>query len=70
MGIRIITDSTSDINNEEAQLMGITVIPLKVLFGNKEYREGININMKDFYKKLVETDKLPTTSQPAQDDFF
>lgn len=70
MGIRIITDSTSDINIKEAQQKGITVIPLKVLFGDKEYREGIDINMEDFYKKLAKADKLPTTSQPAPDDFF
>lgn len=70
MGIRIITDSTSDINYSEAKQMGISVIPLKVLFGDKEYREGIDINMEVFYKKLVEADKLPTTSQPAPDDFI
>lgn len=70
MGVRIITDSTSDIDKIEAQQMGISVVPLKVLFGDKEYREGIDINMEDFYKKLRETDKLPTTSQPAPDDFI
>lgn len=70
MGIRIITDSTCDINREEAQQMGIVVVPLKVLFGDKEYREGIDISMEGFYKKLAETDKLPTTSQPAPDDFL
>lgn len=70
MGVRIITDSTCDINKIEEQLMGINVVPLKVLFGDKEYREGIDITMETFYKKLIETDKLPTTSQPAPDDFI
>ena len=70
MAIRIITDSTSDINPKEAEKMGITVIPLKVLFGEKEYREGIEITMDDFYKKLSEADKLPTTSQPSPEEFL
>jgi EDD domain protein, DegV family len=70
MAIRIITDSTSDIRKNEADKMDISVIPLKVLFGDKEYKEGIDITMEGFYQKLVESDKLPTTSQPSPDDFL
>ncbi len=70
MGIRIITDSTSDISPEEAKQLGITVIPLKVIFGEKEYREGIEISIGEFYEKLVKAEKLPTTSQPSPDDFL
>jgi DegV family protein with EDD domain len=70
MAIRIITDSTSDINLEQAAEMGITIIPLKVIFGDKEYKEGLEISMEVFYQKLVQAEKLPTTSQPAPDDFL
>lgn len=70
MGVRIITDSTSDISLEQAKKKGITIVPLKVIFGDKEYREGIEISMEGFYDKLVEADKLPTTSQPSPDDFL
>lgn len=70
MGIRIITDSTSDISKEQAEQMNITVVPLKVIFGEKEYREGTDITIDGFYEKLVKADKLPTTSQPAPDDFL
>ncbi|MBE5968045.1 MAG: DegV family protein [Lachnospiraceae bacterium] len=70
MAIQIITDSTSDIGREEAEKMGVTIVPLKVLFGEKEYREGIEITMDDFYQKLARAEKLPTTSQPAPDDFL
>jgi len=69
MAIRIITDSTSDISFTEAEKMGVTVVPLKVLFGENEYREGIEITIDDFYEKLVRAEKLPTTSQPSPDDF-
>lgn len=70
MGIRIITDSTSDISAAQAKQLGVTIIPLKVIFGDKEYREGVEISMEGFYEKLVKEEKLPTTSQPSPDDFL
>ena len=58
--IRIITDSCSDIsiNNN----MGVTVLPMKVRFGDTEYYDGIDISTKEFYEKLIENDELPSTS--------
>ena len=70
MAIRIITDSTSDISKEQAKELGLTIVPLKVIFGEQEFRDGIEITIDGFYKKLVETEKLPTTSQPSPDDFL
>ncbi len=58
--IKIITDSGSDIsiNNN----MGITVLPMKVRFGDIEYQDGVDISTKEFYEKLIENDELPATS--------
>lgn len=70
MGIRIITDSTSDISTKQAAKMDIKIVPLKVIFGDKEYKEGIDITIEGFYEKLVKADSLPTTSQPAPDEFL
>lgn len=70
MGIRIITDSTSDITIEQAAQMNITVVPLKVIFGEKEYKEGVDITIDGFYEKLVKAERLPTTSQPSPDEFL
>ncbi len=63
MSIKIITDSASDITQEEAEKLGIDVIPLIVSFGDEEYLDGINLSQKQFYEKLIETDTLPKTSQ-------
>lgn len=60
MSVRIITDSASDIIEK---LDGLTVLPLKVIFGDMTYLDGVNLSHQDFYEKLVETDTLPTTSQ-------
>jgi DegV family protein with EDD domain len=70
MGVRIITDSTSDISAVQATKLGVTIVPLKVIFGEKEYREGVEISIEGFYDKLVKAEKLPTTSQPSPDDFL
>jgi len=70
MGIRIIVDSTSDISADQASRINITIVPLKVIFGDKEYREGEEISIDEFYEKLVKSESLPTTSQPAPDDFL
>ncbi len=63
MAVRIATDSASDIPQEKAKEWGITVIPLKVRFGEEEYLDGVTLSPHEFYKKLIETDEIPKTSQ-------
>ena len=69
MSIRIITDSASDITQAEAKKRNLTVIPLKTLFGDREYLDGVTIDHETFYHKLIESDVLPTTSQIAPFDY-
>lgn len=63
MAVRIITDSASDIPQSTAKEWGIDVIPLKVRFGEEEFLDGVTLPPQEFYKKLVETDEIPKTSQ-------
>lgn len=70
MSVRIITDSTSDITPEEAYELGISVAPLKVIFGDTEYRDNIDITNEEFFQKLAASKDLPTTTQPAVSDFI
>ncbi len=63
MSVRIITDSASDIPQSTAKEWGIDVIPLKVRFGEEEFLDGVTLPPQEFYKKLVETDEIPKTSQ-------
>lgn len=62
MAVQIIVDSTADIMPEIKERL--KVVPLTVHFGETEYIDGVTINHKEFYEKLVESDVLPTTSQP------
>lgn len=61
--IKIITDSTSDYTMEEAEKKGLVILPLRVLFGEEEYLDRVNLSVDDFYNKLIETDVFPKTSQ-------
>ena len=61
MKTRIIVDSTADLLPEIQQR--VHVVPLTVHFGDKEYVDGVTIDHKTFYEKLIETDVLPSTSQ-------
>ena len=67
MSIQIIVDSTADMTPAVAARVGI--VPLTVHFGETEYVSGVDIDSRKFYEMLVETDVLPTTSQPTPFSF-
>lgn len=69
MGIRVITDSGSDITQEEAKRLGITVIPVYLRFGDEVYRDGVDINCDEFYHKLATSPVHPSTAAPSPGDF-
>lgn len=68
MKTRIIVDSTADLLAEYKSR--VTVIPLTVNFDEEEFLDGVTIDYKTFYEKLVESDVLPTTSQANPDVFM
>ncbi|MBE5887144.1 MAG: DegV family protein [Lachnospiraceae bacterium] len=61
MKTRIIVDSTADLMPEIKER--VHIVPLTLRFGEEEYLDGVTIDHKRFYEKLVESDVLPTTSQ-------
>lgn len=63
MKVNIITDSTADLI--PAIKEQVTTVPLTVHFGNEEFVDGITIDHKTFYEKLIETDVMPSTSQAS-----
>ena len=67
MNTRIIVDSTMDLlDNFKSR---VHIVPLTVHFGDAEYVDGVTIDHKTFYEKLIESDILPTTSQATPDAF-
>ena len=65
--VNIIVDSTADITEDMKERL--TVVPLTLRFGDEEYIEGVTIQKKEFYQKLIESDVLPKTSQAVPADF-
>lgn len=63
MAVKLIIDSASDINEKEAQELGVILLPIEVRFNEEEYLDGVNLYPMQFYEKLIESDVLPQTSQ-------
>ncbi len=69
MNIQVITDSTSDIPRDIAEELDIRVVPVYVRFNDKVYRDGVDIQRDEFYRKLADSPYHPATSQPTPEDF-
>jgi DegV family protein with EDD domain len=67
--IAVVTDSTSDIEPARARELGIGIVPLFVIFGEKSYRDYVDLSRRDFYRKLASEPVLPITSQPTAQMF-
>ena len=69
MSVRIIIDSASDITLEKAKELNLDFLPLKTIFGEEEFLDGVNLKHSEFYEKLIESDVHPTTSQISPYDY-
>lgn len=69
MAVRIVTDSSADLDPVVARALNIEVVPLLVRFGREEYRDGVDIGAEEFYGRLTTEKGLPATSQPPAEAF-
>lgn len=67
MSVKIIIDSTTDLIPSVKERMD--VVPLTIRFGEEEFIDGVTIDHKMFYEKLIESDVIPTTSQATPTAF-
>ncbi|MCR5511509.1 MAG: DegV family protein [Lachnospiraceae bacterium] len=66
--IRIVADSTCDLSPELISRYGITILPLHVLLGDKEYRDGVDISIEEIYEWADANKTTPKTSAPSAED--
>ena len=66
--LRIFVDSGSSIKQDEKKHYNVEIIPLKILLGDKEYRDGIDLSMDFFYSQLIDEGVFPKTSLPSLDE--
>ncbi|MDD5039208.1 MAG: DegV family protein [Dehalococcoidales bacterium] len=69
MTFKIVTDSTADLPSELAKKLNIDVVPEYVRFGDKVYRDRVDISEDEFYQKLLNGPIHPSTTQPSPQDF-
>lgn len=73
MKIAITSDSSCDLTQEQQERINLIKIPYKVILGDKEYLDGVNVNQNDIYEYVKQTKKLPKTScinANEYEDFF
>ena len=69
MTVKIVTDSGADISPEVAKELGITIVPVYIYFGDKVYKDGVDIGPDELYQRLANDPIYPTTTQPMPADF-
>lgn len=69
MTVSIVTDSSCDLPQDILQQADIRIVPCSVSFGDRTYRDGVDIDREQFYQMLTEGTVFPTTSQPAISEF-
>ena len=65
MTIKIVTDSASDMPVELADSLGIEVVPVNVIFGSEQFKDGVELSADEFYERLIDGEHHPTTSAPS-----
>jgi len=69
MTIRIVTDSSADLPEDLVQKHGITVLPCYVVVDDRTFKDGVDIQADEFYRRLQADGRTPTTAQPTVADF-
>jgi DegV family protein with EDD domain len=68
-GVRIVTDSSCDLTQQEADELGVAVVPLSIRFGSDEYTDRRDLSVSEFYKKMAANEALPETAAPSPGSF-
>jgi DegV family protein with EDD domain len=68
-GVRIVTDSACDLDDELCRELGVTVVPLTIRFGDEEFVDREELSVDDFYRRLADSPTLPETAAPAPGAF-
>ena len=66
--IKVFVDSGSSIKQHEKDKYGVEILPLKIILGDKEYLDGVDLSMDTFYHTLIDEKIFPKTSLPSLED--
>ena len=68
--VQIVTDSSCDLPEDLINQFGISIVPLKIRFGQTEFVDRLELTTDQFWEKCRETDELPSTAAPAPGAFI
>ncbi len=66
--VGVVTDSAADLPAELARAHGIEVVPIHVLFGEEDLRDGIDLTPREFYQRLEHGPLPPSTRPPSPEE--
>ncbi|HEY7635794.1 MAG TPA: DegV family protein [Gemmatimonadales bacterium] len=67
--VAIVSDSSADLADALLDRHRIALVPLQVVFGDRTFRDRVELRPEDFYRRLRAASDLPTTSQPTPAEF-
>ena len=69
IAIKIVVDSTCALSREDQERLDVLVVPQVVHFGDETYLDGVDLTNEQFYDKLDQCERPPTTSQVSPEVF-
>ena len=66
--VKVFVDSGSSIKQEEKEKLGVEILPLKIMLDEKEYLDGVDLSIDEFYDALINKNLFPKTSLPSLAD--
>ena len=69
MPVRVVTDSAADLTDDDAQELGVSVVPLTIRFGADEFVDRRDLTPDEFYAKCASSSVLPETAAPSPGAF-
>ena len=68
--VAVVADSAANVPPDLAGELRIELVPLYLKFGDTEYRDGVDMAPRDFYRRLVRDDEAASTATPSPADFL
>lgn len=68
--VAVVTDTTACVPADKVRQYDIEVVPIQLIFGEQSYRDGIDISPTEFYNRLRQAGKMPTTASSAPEPYL
>jgi DegV family protein with EDD domain len=69
MTVKIVTDSAADLTVEQADALGVRIVPLTIRFGSDEFVDVVELTPAQFYEKMAAYSGIPETAAPSPGAF-